>query len=307
MKWKFAPLLFFSVNVFAAALPSEFINDRILLTPELPDGTQLQFFTDTGGGPNIIDKALHAKYQWPTIELKADDKVVTLSQMPPFNTGKGIPQGGLNNFMKGHLFLAEKDKLNSYDGFLGGRWHAEKVISFNYPQQQISILKKLSPSTVKTFNKTPLGFQKNQQGQYTTAFPSIDIKVGERIIPTLFDTGASAQLSDSAKSILKTDAQLVGTSFISATIFDNWKKENPEWEFIEKADLSLNQDMIKVPKLTLAGKEIGPVWFTRRPDPNFHQFMSSMMDRKVEGAIGGSALKYVHVIVDYPNEVAYVK
>jgi hypothetical protein len=48
----------------------------------------------------------------------------------------------------------------------------------------------------------------------------------------------------------------------------------------------------------------GPVWFTRRPDPNFHQFMSQFMDRQVEGALGGSALKFFRVTVDYPRAVA---
>ena len=49
---------------------------------------------------------------------------------------------------------------------------------------------------------------------------------------------------------------------------------------------------------------MGPVWFTRRPDPSFHQFMSQYMDKQVEGALGGSALKFFRVTVDYPNAVA---
>ena len=49
---------------------------------------------------------------------------------------------------------------------------------------------------------------------------------------------------------------------------------------------------------------VGPVWFTRRPDPNFHQFASFWTDKQVEGALGGSALKYFRVTLDYPNAVA---
>ena len=62
--------------------------------------------------------------------------------------------------------------------------------------------------------------------------------------------------------------------------------------------------MIEVPNVTVAGYTIGPVWFTRRPDKNFHEFMSKFMDRKVEGALGGSALRYFRVTVDYRNAVA---
>ena len=65
--------------------------------------------------------------------------------------------------------------------------------------------------------------------------------------------------------------------------------------------------MIRVPQVKIAGNVVGPVWFTRRDDHNFHQYMSSMMDRQIDGALGGSALKYLRIIVDYPNEQALVE
>jgi hypothetical protein len=34
--------------------------------------------------------------------------------------------------------------------------------------------------------------------------------------------------------------------------------------------------------------------------------MSSMMDRRIDGALGGSALQYLRLIVDYPNEQALI-
>lgn len=62
--------------------------------------------------------------------------------------------------------------------------------------------------------------------------------------------------------------------------------------------------MIEVPTVSVAGHSIGPVWFTRRADKNFHEFMSQWMDRKVDGAIGGNALRYFRITIDYPNAVA---
>lgn len=44
--------------------------------------------------------------------------------------------------------------------------------------------------------------------------------------------------------------------------------------------------MIEVPTVLVAGYSAGPL-FTRRPDKNFHEFMSQWMDRKVDGALGG--------------------
>lgn len=138
------------------------------------------------------------------------------------------------------------------------------------------------------------------------AFPSIDIEVQGKIIPVLFDTGASAWPSDAAKPILGLDGTRVATSFIVASIFDEWRQKNSDWLVIENACTFSNEPMIRVPKLKIGDVIIGPVWFTRREDSNFHNYMSSMMDRKIEGAIGGSTLKYTRVVIDYPNEVAYI-
>ena len=98
----------------------------------------------------------------------------------------------------------------------------------------------------------------------------------------------------------------VATSFIVASIFDEWVKSNPEWLVIEDACDFSHQPMIRVPYVRIGNKTVGPVWFTRRADSSFHQFMSSMMDRRIDGALGGSALQYLRLIVDYPNEQALI-
>jgi hypothetical protein len=64
------------------------------------------------------------------------------------------------------------------------------------------------------------------------------------------------------------------------------------------------QAMIEVPRVVIAGRAVGPVWFTRRADKNFHQFMSQWMDKRVDGALGGNALSFFRVTVDYPSAVA---
>jgi len=46
------------------------------------------------------------------------------------------------------------------------------------------------------------------------------------------------------------------------------------------------------------------VWFTQRPDRSFHSYMAQWMDKPTDGALGGSALQYFRITVDYPNAVA---
>lgn len=62
--------------------------------------------------------------------------------------------------------------------------------------------------------------------------------------------------------------------------------------------------MIEVPEISVAGYTVGPVWFTRRPDKNFHEYMSQWMDKRVEGALGGNALYHFRITIDYPRAVA---
>jgi len=94
------------------------------------------------------------------------------------------------------------------------------------------------------------------------------------------------------------------TSFITASNFEKWRQAHPDWRVIENADMPLNEPMIEVPGIAIAGHTVGPVWFTRRADKNFHEFMSRFMDKRVEGAIGGNALRHFRVTVDYPGAVA---
>ena len=125
-------------------------------------------------------------------------------------------------------------------------------------------------------------------------------------INLLFDTGATVRLTDQALARLA-DGQPASraTSFISKTTFDRWHARHPDWKVIEHADANAGgEPLIEVPEVTVAGYTVGPVWFTRRADKNFHQWMSQWMDKEIDGALGGSALHYFRVTVNYPGAVA---
>ena len=70
------------------------------------------------------------------------------------------------------------------------------------------------------------------------------------------------------------------------------------------ADMVGNAPMIEVPRMTIAGHEVGPVWFTGRADRAFHEYMAQWMDRPLDGALGGSAFRYFRVLVNYPEAYA---
>jgi hypothetical protein len=96
----------------------------------------------------------------------------------------------------------------------------------------------------------------------------------------------------------------VGTSFITQEVFDRWRSRHPDRRVVEKADGTTGMPMILVPRVQIAGHSVGPAWFTMRHDGNFHQFMSRWMDRRVDGALGGSVLRHFRVTIDYPAAAA---
>ena len=64
--------------------------------------------------------------------------------------------------------------------------------------------------------------------------------------------------------------------------------------------------MIEVPESNSAARMSG-----RYGSPGgrteFHKYMSGIMDKQVEGAIGGNALRHFVMTVDYPRATAYFR
>lgn len=282
-------------------LPSSFEHNRIILTPAV-DGRVLRFYTDTGGGFNAVTGAVVEALSLPTEEVTADGQTMRMAPFPDFDTGASIPPPP-PYFMDGRLAVADPAMLKGLDGFLGGRWHADRILELDYPAKRIAVLSAVgdSPGTC-----VPLGFQE-QDGQRTTHFPSIDVSVDGEVLPMLFDTGAMATTTDTSApvfGVLPGDA--IGASFIEHAVFERWRQANPDWRVLDAADAVGPQprQMIEVPEVTIAGHTVGPVWFAERPEGAFQQWMSSMMDRPVWGALGGSGLRHFRVVLDYPGSQA---
>lgn len=151
----------------------------------------------------------------------------------------------------------------------------------------------------------PLGFKCDVSGKHETDFPRISAGIDGERLDLLFDTGAQTYLSSAGQNLLKLDSGQRAASFITTSISSKWRKNHPDWRYIEKAEQETGAAMIEVPQVDVGGYSVGPVWFTIRPDSAFHEYMAQWMDKPVEGALGGSALHYLRVTIDYPNAKAY--
>lgn len=287
-------------------LPVKYASDRFYVVAVTVVGDTLLFYTDTGGGANMIYEGAVDRLGVETERLDIGNDSVEVVSMPPLSKESAIPSpSALPPFGDRLLVRKAPEHSASSDGFLGRTWFAGRVWEFDYPQQSLGLVTSLGHLTAPRSRRVALGFQTDSTGNRTTYFPRIRVHVEGDSFDLLFDTGATVHLTEGALDQLDDEGPSVrGTSFIVESVFERWRQHHPDWQVIEHADGMLDMPMIKVPEILIGGYTVGPVWFTMRPDRNFHDYMSQWMDRRVDGALGGSALRYFRVIVDYPNAVA---
>jgi len=276
-------------------LPVVVIEDRFFLETKTASGDPLKLFLDSAGGMYLTRTAVD-RLQLPT---KRDGEKDT-AEFPKFFDAR-VPRPRLEAFP-----VLGEDAMPGSDGMLGAPWFAERVFTFDYANKRLLLRAAGDVPQVPAPHRMAMGLPRDAAGNVESPYGRIQMQVDGESIDMLFDTGATVVLMPDAMKALGGNAVHRATSFIIASVYDKWRAAHPEWRVIEGADQTgKGAPMIEVPKLTIGGHEVGPVWFTKRPDAAFHEFMAQFMDKKADGAIGGSALKYFQrVTVDWVNAVA---
>lgn len=286
------------------ALPARFEDGRILVAPITQSGHEIVFYTDTGGGFFNLDPAVAKRLSLPVTTTEIEGHTVKLATLGALRPGAAIP---LIASLDGRLVVAPEGRGQFVaDGRLGASWFRDRTWTFDYLAKKLWWRAAGDIPPHDPAHEVTLGFQVRENGQRTSHFARIPIRVDGHVHDMLFDTGAMVNLSDSALAALADGRPATrATSFIIKSVFDRWHKDHPDWRVIEQADQNAKgEPMIEVPAIEVAGFSVGPVWFTRRADDNFHKWMSQWMDKPIDGALGGSALHYFRVTVDYPSAIA---
>lgn len=299
-------LLGLAAHCAAQALPAEFDHNRIHLVVRADDGSTLKFITDSGGGFNAIAQPVADRLRLvPAGRADTGDESFPLVEFPAFLASSGVPAPLADEWLRGKLAIAPAAMLSA-DGFLGSRWFAGRAWRIDYGRHEMALLHAWKPAAQA--HAIPLGFQRNDAGERVANMPRMTITVDGKPLDVLLDTGATVTLTDdSAPAFQVAPGAQVGGSFITKSVFDDWHAKHPDWRLIERGDGLHGKTfaMIEVPRVGVAGFTVGPVWFAQRPDRNFTEMMSSMMDKTVVGAFGGSGLQYFHVVLDYPKATAW--
>lgn len=305
--WLMRKLIVFSALAATTAssrtIPARFIADRIYAAPVTTAGDTLLLYLDTGGGVNMVYPRTLVRLGLRADWVHQGDDSVQLVSLPPFAAGASIPLAGPSSPFGERLLVVPPEAPVDGDGFLGRTWFADRVWRLDYLGHTLTLL---GAGSTDGPHRVPLGFQVDSTGRRTTHFPRIRVEIDGDSLDLLFDTGATISLTDEGWAALRGDGtpRVRATSFIAQNVFERWRQRHPNWRVVEHADHVLDMPMILVPEVHVGGYEVGPAWFTMRPDANFHQFMSKWMDRRVEGALGGSVLHFFRVTLDYPGATA---
>ena len=319
----FFSLILLSLNVNAQnekegiLLPSRFIDGaRFYVKIATTKGDTLLGFSDTGGGFTAVFPQAVEKYNLDNL-LKTVSLGNQSMQYIPFSdlvADKRIPPiaTNLNLPLKESIFMVPDLKILGEDGamflksipqdaFLGQHFFMGKAWTFDYPNQKIWVNTPIDRNNPANKNVQVAGFKKDAQGNKLFGHPSMKVIIDGDTLDMLFDTGASFILTDSARAQLNSLKTSLAGSFIARSVYNKWISNHPLWKIYKNADMNTN--IIEVPTITIGEYTVGPVLFSVRPDEAWSKNMISSMDKVVKGALGGSALKYFKVKIDYNNDL----
>lgn len=298
----------------AQVIPTVYEAGHFFAVPETRDGQRLKLLVDTGGGGRAgmywLTKATAEKLHLAAADCQFGETHLPTAHLPDYKPQRGLPSPNSSPCGTSLLVFPLDDKR--LEGQLGGAYLSGRTWTFDYPAQRMT-LEGAAWRPDAAARETRLGFQHDESGKQTTGFPRIAIVVDGEPLDMLLDTGATSFQTPAAAKISGTPmVQGQGVaSYITTGKLDAWHKKHPDWRVLEHADTApvgqSLQRIIEVPKVQIAGWTVGPVWFTERPDKNFHEFMAQMMDKPPEGAVGGNVFQHFAMTIDYPRETAYFR
>ena len=298
----------------AQVLPTVYEAGHFYAVPETVDGQKLRLVVDTGGGGGgglyWISKAAADRLHLQATDCKVGDERLSVVPLPGYRPGHALPPPGAGPCGAVVLVNPKSDAISN-DGQLGAGYLPGRVWTFDYPARRLT-LEGSRWHPAPSAHATPLGFLHNARGRQATGFARIVIHVDGQPLDMLLDTGATAHPSPAGEKASGTPT-VKGfgvTSYITTSVMNRWHAAHPDWRVVENGDDLFPKHpsrLIEVPRVDIAGWSVGPVWFTERPDTAFHDFMSSMMDKRVEGAMGGNVFRHFAMTIDYPRATAWFR
>ena len=290
-------------------IPTRFNGNLFVAMPTTVDGVTLSLFTDSAGSLFVyLDVAEQLKLT-PDVVPGDNGNSLRVVSLPAFQAEHSIPTP-LGSSFQGRVFVFPRNRrldsvLERRDGMLGQQWFAGRVWTFDYPGKRLLWRADGDIPAHEKSHEVRLGFKTSGSGKRLNNFARIPIQVDGETFDFVLDTGATNVVSEEQKKLLGDDLPLQrATSFLVRSVYEKWRQKHPAWRTFDEMKTLTGGAMIEVPEIVIGGYRVGPVWFTVQPDIGFQGVMKPLMDQPIVGALGGSALHYFRLTVDWPNATA---
>ena len=281
-------------------LPTRYVADRWFATPVTQQGDTLVLFLDSGGGgvfaikPVLERLGLNPKF----VAIEEGDSIFTGGTFPTFRADASIPAPLCAANLEGFGTPATTKELEGAVGFLGHPWFAGRVWVLDYPGHTMSTYVATPPARELGAHTIPMTLRDRQKKN----FPRIRVVVAGDTISMLLDTGATSDLSADAVRVMGAGPPVRASAFVATRLWNRWRSAHPAWRTIPNGEASMKADLIEVPTVTIAGYDVGPIWFAKRRDAVYDNMMSPQMDQPVDASIGGAAFRTFRMTMDYPHQ-----
>jgi len=289
-------------------VPTRFSGNRFVVVPVTTEEVTLALLADSAGGLFLYQDTVERLKLTPEVVPGDEGRQLRVVSLPAFKPDHSIPPP-LGSPFQQRVFVFPREKisasfLETRDGILGQQWFADRVWTFDYPGKKLLWRAAGDIPAHEKSHEVSLGFKTSGSGRRQNNFARIAIEVDGETLDFVLDTGATNVISEEQKKSLGDSLPLErGTSFLVRSVYEKWHAKHPEWRAFEMKTLT-GGAMIEVPEIKIGGYTVGPVWFTVQPDFGFQAVMKTLMDKPIVGALGGSALHYFELTVDWPNAIA---
>jgi hypothetical protein len=296
-------------------IPTVYEAGHFYAVPETAPGKAMRLLVDTGGGGSqgwfVVSAAAVDRLGLPITSCAVDGKKVDVIASLSFRADKALPLWPRTPCHSAALVVkAGGGAFDTEDGLLGAGYLPGHIWTFDYPGHALW-LESASWQPPTGAHRTALGFQVDGRGHLNTGMARITLTVDGQPLDLLLDTGATARPTDAGKqaSGTPTVGGIGTTSYITTSVMNRWHQKHPDWRVVMDGDDLMGtrhtMRLIEVPEVDIAGWTVGPIWFTERPDANFHDYMSQYTDKRVEGSAGANIFASLRMTIDYPARAAW--
>jgi hypothetical protein len=286
--------------VAAAGIASSFVGNAVFLFPSSSEPS-LKLRLDTGGYDLVSAAAarrLHLKEG--TVHLTSGDRSTFELPQP-----SALSSDALLQARPGAL---ESTFVEPVDGTLSFGRFAAQTLTIDFPKKAVA-LGESQPGGDRVAMTVGLG-PRPAPGLAPTAFALVPVTIdGERIM-MLLDTGTDVAIDAADRNRFDDAAATRSLPLITTGLFERLHARHADWRVLagsaHMAETKAAVKLLRVPEFLIGTHRAPPTWFAVREDAETYTNLTRMFKTKVDGDLGGEALRAWRITIDVPHEVLII-